>query len=81
MRTYVRMYVISDPAQPHLALGTAATLEALASTLATRHEPNLAVHVNQDGLSRALDAVEQCELDELVQAARSLADDAERSGG
>jgi hypothetical protein len=57
------------------------TLEALASTLATRPEPNLAVYVNQDGLSYALDAVEQRELDELVQAARSLADDAGRSGG
>ena len=63
------MYVISNPSQPHLALGTAATLEALASTLATRTEPNLAVHVNQDGLSHALDPVEQRELDELVQAA------------
>jgi predicted neutral ceramidase superfamily lipid hydrolase len=74
------MYVISDPSQPHVALGTAATLEALASTLATRCEPNLVVYVNHDGLSHALDAAEQRELDELIQAARSLAEDSERSG-
>ena len=74
------MYVISNPSQPHVALGTAATLEALASTLATTSEPNLVVYVNNDGLSHGLDAVEQRELDELIQAARSLAEDGKRSG-
>jgi hypothetical protein len=71
MRTCVRMYVISDPSQPHLALGTAATLDALASTLAARSDSNLVVYVNRDGLSHALDAAERRELDELIQAARS----------
>jgi hypothetical protein len=39
----------------------------------------LVVYVNNDGLSHGLDAVEQRELDELIQAARSLAEDGERS--
>jgi hypothetical protein len=72
------MYVISDPSRPHVALGTAATLDALASTLAARSDPNLVVYVNRDGLSHALDAAERRELDELIQAARSLSEDARR---
>jgi hypothetical protein len=75
------MYVLSDPSRPHVALGTAATLDALASTLAARSDPNLVVYVNRDGLSNALDAAERRELDELIQAARSLPEDARRSGG
>jgi hypothetical protein len=43
-----------------------------------RHD-HLVVYVNNDGLSHGLDAVEQRELDELIQAARSLAEDGERS--
>lgn len=35
------MYVISDQAQPHVALDTAATLEGIADTLAARSEPDL----------------------------------------
>jgi hypothetical protein len=74
------MYVISDPSQSHVALGTATTLQALASTLAARSEANLVVYVNQDGLSHALDATERRELDELVLAARSSSEDGEHSG-
>lgn len=67
--TCVRMYVISDPTQPHVALITAATLEGIANALAARPAPNLEVYVSQDGHSRALDAAEQVELDERVRAA------------
>jgi hypothetical protein len=70
MGTCVRMYVISDPTQPHVALGVDATLEGIADALAARPEPDLEVYVSQDGHSRALDAVEQLELGERVQAAR-----------
>jgi hypothetical protein len=73
------MYVISDPARPHVALGTAATLAAIADALATRSEPDLVVYVSQDGLSHGLDAAEQFELDERVQAARSPSGEGERS--
>jgi hypothetical protein len=62
------MYVISDPAQPHVALGVAATLEGIADALAARPELDFLVYVSQDGHSRALDAAEQVELDERVQA-------------
>jgi hypothetical protein len=64
------VYVIFDPAQPHVALGTAATLERIADALVARSEPTLEVYVSQDGHSRALDATEQIELDERVRAAR-----------
>jgi len=64
------MYVICDPAQPHVALGVGATLEGIAEELAARSEPDLVVYVSQDGLSHDLDAAEQLELDERVQAAR-----------
>lgn len=64
------MYVVFDPAQPHVALGVAETLEGIADALAERSEPGLEVYVSQDGHSRALDATEQIELDERVRAAR-----------
>ncbi len=64
------MYVISDPAQPYVALGVAATLAGIADALAARPEPDLEVYVSQDGHSRALNATEQAELDERVLAAR-----------
>jgi hypothetical protein len=67
--------VISDPSQPHAALATAATVDALA----TRTDTNFVVYVNQDGLSHAVDPVEQHQLDGLVQAAQSLAESAELS--
>jgi hypothetical protein len=73
------MYVISDPTQPHVALGVAGTLEGIADALAARSEPDLDVYVSQDGHSRALDAAEQVELDERVQAARSSSGEGERS--
>jgi hypothetical protein len=73
------MYVISDPARPHVALGTAATLEAIADALAARSEPDLVVYISQDGLSHGLDAAEQLELDERIQAVRSPSVEGERS--
>jgi hypothetical protein len=75
------MYVISDPAQPHVALGTAATLEGIADALAAGSEPALEVYVSQDGHSRALDAAERVELDERVQAARSSSGEGEQPRG
>jgi len=73
------MYVISDPARPHVALGTAPTLEAIADVLAARSEPDLVVYISQDGLSHGLDAAEQLELDERIQAAPSPSVERERS--
>jgi hypothetical protein len=67
MRTSVRMYVIFDPAQPHIALDSADTLDAIATALAARTESGLAVYVNRDGLSRGLEDAEQRELDERLQ--------------
>jgi hypothetical protein len=72
MRTYVRVYVIFDPTQPHIALDTAGTIDAIATVLAARSEPGLTVCVNQDGLSRALNDAEQREVDERVRELRSL---------
>ena len=64
------MYVISDPARPHVVLNIAATLEGIANALAARSEPDLVVYVSQDGHSHALDAAEKLELDQRVQARR-----------
>jgi hypothetical protein len=63
------MYAISDPAQPHVVLGIAATLEAIADVLATMPS-DVVVYVSQDGHSHDLDAAEQAELDEQVRARR-----------
>ncbi|MGC2373703.1 MAG: hypothetical protein WA484_07495 [Solirubrobacteraceae bacterium] len=71
--------MISDPEQPHVALGTAATLEGIADALAARSKPDLEVYVSQDGHTRALDAAEQIELDERVGAARLSSGEGERS--
>jgi hypothetical protein len=79
MRTCVLVYVISDPTQPHVALGVAVTLEGIADALAKRSETDLEVYVSQDGHSRALDAAEQLALDERVQAARPPSGYGERS--
>ena len=66
----VRMYVISDPAQPHLVLAIAETLEAIADELAAMPKSDLKVYVSQDGHSHDLNAAEQAELDEQVRARR-----------
>ena len=63
VRTYVRVYVMFDPAQPHIVLGTSETLEDIATVLAARPEPALTVCVNHDGLTGNLDARQQRELD------------------
>jgi hypothetical protein len=73
------MYVISDPTQPHVALGVDATLDGIADALAARSEPGLEVYVSQDGHSRALYAAEQLELDERVRAARLSSEDRDES--
>jgi len=75
------MYVISDPTQPHVALGVDATLEGIADALAARSEPELEVYVSQDGHSRALYAAEQHELDDRVRAARLSSEDRDESRG
>jgi hypothetical protein len=72
MRTYVRMYAIFSPAEPHIALATAATLDSIAATLASTRDSKLTVCVNQDGLTRPLNEVEQRELDERVSELRTL---------
>ena len=73
MRTYVRIYVIFDPARPHIALDTSDTLEGIATALAARPEPGLTVCVNHDGLTGSLDAREQSELDARLHALRRTA--------
>lgn len=67
------MYVIFDPAQPHIALGTSDALEDIATVLAARPEPGLTVCVNHDGLTGNLDAREQRELDAQLHALRQAA--------
>jgi hypothetical protein len=67
------MYVIFDPARPHIALGTSETLEDIATVLAARPEPGLTVCVNHDGLTGNLDAREQRELDAQLHALRQAA--------
>lgn len=62
--------MISDPAQPHLVLAIAKTLEAIADELAAMPKSDLEVYVSQDGLSHDLNAAEQAELDERVKAKR-----------
>ena len=73
------MCAISGPAQRHVALGVAATLEGIADALAARSEPDLEVYVSQDGHSHALDVAEQIELDERIQAAWLPSGEGERS--
>ena len=67
------MYVIFDPAKPHIVLDTSETLEDIATTLAARPEPGLTVCVNHDGLTGSLDAREQRELDAQLHALRRVA--------
>jgi hypothetical protein len=67
------MYVIFDPAQPHVVLDTSETIEDIATALAARPEPGLAVCVNHDGLTGNLDAREQRELDARLHALRRAA--------
>jgi hypothetical protein len=64
------MYVVSDPAQPHLVLAIAETLELIADALAAMPKSDLEVYVSQDGLAHDLNATEQAELDEQVRARR-----------
>jgi hypothetical protein len=66
------MYVIFDPAKPHIVLGTSETLEGIAAALAARPEPGLTVCVNHDGLTGNLDAREQRELDTRFHALRRV---------
>lgn len=64
--------MIFDPAEPHVALDTAGTLDSIAKALASRSEARLTVCVNQDGMSRPLNDAEQHELNERVRELRSL---------
>jgi hypothetical protein len=63
------MYAISDPAQPHLVLAMATTLQEIADELATMPS-DVVVYVSQDGHSRDLNAAERAELDKQVRASR-----------
>jgi hypothetical protein len=67
------MYVMLDPARPHIVLDTSETLEGIAAAVAARPEPGLTVCVNQDGLTGNLDAGEQRELDARLDALRRAA--------
>jgi hypothetical protein len=67
------MYVMFDPARPHIVLGTSETLEDIAAALAARPEAGLVVCVNRDGLTGNLDAGEQRELDARLHALRRAA--------
>jgi hypothetical protein len=66
------MYVMFDPAKPHIVLGTSETLEGIAAALAGRPEPGLTVCVNHDGLTGNLDVREQGELDARFHALRRV---------
>jgi len=66
------MYVIYDATQPHLALESAGTLDAIASALSSRSGAGLTVGVSLDGHSRGLTEAEQRELEERVRELRSL---------
>lgn len=65
------MYVIFSPAQPHIALDSAGSLEAIAVALAARSEPDLTVCVNEDGLTRGLSEAERRELEGRLYALRA----------
>jgi hypothetical protein len=67
------MYLMLDPARPHIVLGTSQTLEGIATALAARPEPGLTVCVNHDGLTGNLDAGEQRELDARLHDLRQVA--------
>ena len=71
MRTCVRVYVIFDPARPHIALDAAGTLDSIATLLASRPESGLTVCVNQDGLTHALGAEEERLLEKRLSQTRS----------
>jgi hypothetical protein len=61
------LYVVTDPAQPHLILYSATTLPDVASALAAQAEPErLEVHRHRDGFSAPLDATEQAALAALL---------------
>jgi hypothetical protein len=64
------MYVMFDPAEPHIVVGTSETLEEIAAALAARPESGVTVCVNHDGLTGNLDASEQRELDARLHALR-----------
>jgi len=67
------MYVIFDPARPHIALDSADTLDAIATALSSKGRSDLTACVSQDGHSRGLSEAEQHELDARVRDLRSLA--------
>jgi len=67
------MYVMFDPARPHIVLGTSETLEGIATALAARPEPGLTVCINRDGLTGNLEEREQRELDALLHTLRRAA--------
>jgi hypothetical protein len=66
------VYAIFSPGKPHVALATAATIDSIAVTLASRRDSKLTVCVNQDGLTRPLNDAEQRELAERVRELRPL---------
>jgi hypothetical protein len=74
------VYAIFSPAKPHVALATAATLDSIAARLASRRDQKLAVCVNQDGLTRPLNDVEQRELEERVSELRAVAGESTTAG-
>jgi hypothetical protein len=70
VRTYVRVFVTFDPAQPHIALDSAETLEDIAAALTARSTAGLTVCVNRDGDTRDLNADEQRTLDARLDTLR-----------
>jgi hypothetical protein len=65
------LYVLFSPAQPHIALESAGSLESIAVALAARGESDLTVCINEDGLSRGLSEAEQRELEGRLYALRA----------
>jgi hypothetical protein len=63
----MNLYVVTDPAKPHVVLYSATTLADVASALAAQaHPERLEVHKHRDGFSAPLDATDRAALAALV---------------
>jgi hypothetical protein len=65
MRTYVRMYAVYDPAEPHIARAIG-TLPQMADALLANPGLSLEIHAHGGGFNRALTEAERHELRTLV---------------
>jgi hypothetical protein len=72
------MYVIYDPAEPHIALDFSGTLDGIATLLAAKRGggTQLTVGANDTGHTRPINEAEQRELDERIRELRALSGEA-----